>query len=68
MLDLSRLPISPQLANRGTQMWTSWKALAEEQRHLRYTVTIALVGKYTSNADSYVPKNPSKFNDETEAY
>ncbi len=54
ILKLSRLSISPHLIKKGTQMWEAWKSLADEQSHLRYKVTIALVGKYTSNADSYV--------------
>ena len=54
MLDLGKLSISPHLAGRGTEMWDAWKLLAEDQIHLRHSVTIALVGKYTTNADSCV--------------
>ena len=34
-------------------MWDAWKLLTDEQDHLRYTVTIALIGKYTNNTDTY---------------
>ena len=54
MLDLSKLSISPHLVRKGTQMWDAWKLLTEEQDHVRYSVTIALVGKYTNNTDTYV--------------
>ena len=58
MLDLDKLTISPRLVKKGTQMWDAWKLLTDEQDHLRYTVTIALIGKYTNNTDTYIV--PSK--------
>ena len=53
ILDLSGLGISPKMTLKGANMWHAWKANTS-QRDLPEIVTIALVGKYTSFADSYM--------------
>ena len=53
ILDLGKLTISPELVKKGTQTWNAWTSLTDSQDHVRNTVTIALVGKYTDHPDSY---------------
>ncbi|EEH49733.2 CTP synthase [Paracoccidioides brasiliensis Pb18] len=44
---------------KGTTTWTEWKSLASSQDHTQVTVSIALVGKYTSLHDSYMSVSKS---------
>ena len=52
-LHLQRLKIAPELILRGANAWDAWKASTCQEDHHK-SVTIALVGKYTSFADSYM--------------
>ena len=54
--NLLRLPeiVRPaELIEKGTEMWKTWTNLTKGQEHAHDTVTIALVGKYTSLPDAY---------------
>lgn len=53
ILCLDKVTPSSSLVNRGRQNWNAWKELTLSQDHTYQNVTIALVGKYTQNADSY---------------
>ena len=54
ILQLDQHQIAPSLVTKGEYIWSSWKSLTASQEHLYDTVTIALVGKYTSLKDSYL--------------
>lgn len=59
LLDLSSIQQpAPRLEN-GNRMWKEWVDLAHSQDHLHDTVTIALVGKYTSLHDAYISLHKS---------
>ncbi|EPE28006.1 P-loop containing nucleoside triphosphate hydrolase [Glarea lozoyensis ATCC 20868] len=45
---------TPQQNEIGANMWRNWKILTSPQGGSRKSVTIALVGKYTSFMDSYM--------------
>ncbi|KAF8865091.1 CTP synthase [Acephala macrosclerotiorum] len=53
ILNLDQVTISPESILRGANTWTSWKSSTMQGDH-QETVTIALVGKYTSFEDSYI--------------
>jgi hypothetical protein len=53
ILHLERLKIAPELILRGANTWNTWKASTSHGNYDK-SVTIALVGKYTSFADSYI--------------
>lgn len=53
ILKLDQMTFSQQLVAKGASTWTSWKT-STVQHNLEKSVTIALVGKYTSFADSYI--------------
>jgi CTP synthase len=53
ILHVERLKIAPELIIRGANAWDAWKASTCQEDHDK-SVTIALVGKYTSFADSYM--------------
>lgn len=55
--DLLELPAIQRPAERielGSHMWKDWVDLARSQDYLHDTVSIALVGKYTSLKDAYI--------------
>jgi CTP synthase len=54
ILKLDAVPKSQHLTTRGHRTWTEWKNLTTSQERLFESVTIALVGKYTSLHDSYL--------------
>ncbi|KAL2047233.1 hypothetical protein N7G274_001252 [Stereocaulon virgatum] len=51
---LDALSIAPSLIKKGVQTWHAWRSLTKSQEHLHQSVTIALVGKYTTLHDSYL--------------
>ena len=53
ILNLDKLDIPSKLKLRGATTWEMWKSSTSIQDHPQI-VTIALVGKYTSFADSYI--------------
>ena len=53
ILNLDKLEIPSKLKLRGATTWEMWKSSTSVQHHSQI-VTIALVGKYTSFADSYI--------------
>ncbi|KAE8454040.1 CTP synthase ura7 [Mollisiaceae sp. DMI_Dod_QoI] len=53
ILNLDRLKISQEMILRGANSWEAWKSNTM-QEDIKKSVTIALVGKYTSFADSYI--------------
>jgi len=59
ILRLDQNTIAPALATKGAQTWHAWKTLTKSQEHLHETVTIALVGKYTTLHDSYLSVSKS---------
>lgn len=54
LLNLSQIPQPVARVDSGSLMWKSWVDLAHSQDHLHETVSIALVGKYTSLHDAYI--------------
>lgn len=54
LLTLQTIEKPVALVEHGKQMWKDWVTLAHSQDHLHDTVTIALVGKYTSHHDAYI--------------
>ncbi|KAI2607866.1 putative CTP synthase [Hypoxylon sp. NC1633] len=54
LLDLQSIEKSSALIEHGSQMWQDWVGLTRGQDHTLGSVTIALVGKYTSLEDSYI--------------
>ncbi|KAI1377072.1 putative CTP synthase [Hypoxylon crocopeplum] len=59
LLDLPSIKRPTELIGRGGNMWKDWVGLARGQDHTNGTVTIALVGKYTSLEDSYISVSKS---------
>ncbi|EEH23286.2 CTP synthase [Paracoccidioides brasiliensis Pb03] len=59
ILQLDAIQIPKLLLEKGTTTWTEWKSLASSQDHTQVTVSIALVGKYTSLHDSYMSVSKS---------
>jgi len=53
ILHLERLKISPELVLKGANTWEIWRS-STSQEDLGERVDIALVGKYTNAADSYI--------------
>jgi CTP synthase len=53
ILELDKLNVCHEHTTDGTKLWASWKT-STAQDDFRKSVTIALVGKYTSFADSYI--------------
>lgn len=54
LLKIDAIPKEQKLLEYGKLMWQEWQGLALSQDHVFETVTIALVGKYTSLHDSYM--------------
>jgi len=54
ILRLDQINIVSSLAQKGAQTWHAWETLTRSQEHLHQTVSIALVGKYTTLHDSYL--------------
>ncbi|PLB54115.1 putative CTP synthase [Aspergillus steynii IBT 23096] len=54
LLKIDAIPKEPKLLEYGKVIWQEWQGLALSQDHVFETVTIALVGKYTSLHDSYM--------------
>ncbi|KAL2217334.1 CTP synthase [Thermoascus aurantiacus ATCC 26904] len=54
ILQLDSIKKSPKLVEQGIATWQEWKGLATAQDHVLDTVSIAIVGKYTSLKDSYM--------------
>lgn len=54
LLRLDLLEKSPQQTANGAKIWKDWKALTAPRSESSKSVTIALVGKYTTFMDSYV--------------
>lgn len=59
LLDLPSIKIPAPRIEQGGQMWKDWVSLAYGQDHLHDTVSIALVGKYTSLHDAYTSLDKS---------
>nr|KMM70927.1 CTP synthase [Coccidioides posadasii RMSCC 3488] len=53
-LKIDDLSVQQKLVSQGQTTWQRWKTLTTSQERLFETVTIALVGKYTSLHDSYL--------------
>jgi len=54
LLDIPAMPRLPARIEQGSRMWKEWVSLARSQDHALETVTVALVGKYTSLHDAYI--------------
>ncbi|KAK2740923.1 CTP synthase ura7 [Myotisia sp. PD_48] len=54
ILNIDEMTIEQNLVDRGQATWLKWKTLTRSQERFFSTVTIALVGKYTSLHDSYL--------------
>lgn len=54
ILEVHTIPKHPKLVDYGKAIWQDWQGLATSQDQILGTVTIALVGKYTSLHDSYL--------------
>ncbi|GKZ17459.1 CTP synthase [Aspergillus brasiliensis] len=54
MLDLKSIQQTPERREQGSRMWNDWVDLARGQDFLHDSVSIALVGKYTSLHDAYI--------------
>lgn len=53
-LALDGMTISPNMTQKGHNIWSQWKSLTGNDIRYHDTVTIALVGKYTELQDSYL--------------
>ncbi|KAL1923538.1 uncharacterized protein VTP21DRAFT_8518 [Calcarisporiella thermophila] len=53
-LQLDGLKISPQMREKGSDLWKKWKGLTVSHGRLLEKVTIGVVGKYTTLRDSYI--------------
>ncbi|KAK4442882.1 putative CTP synthase [Podospora aff. communis PSN243] len=53
LLHLPSIERPAELIQRGADMWKNWTSLTKGQDRAQETVTIALVGKYTSLPDAY---------------
>ena len=54
LLDLNSVKRPAARMEQGEVMWKNWMSLAHGQDHALDTVSIALVGKYTSLEDAYI--------------
>lgn len=54
LLEINTIRIEDKYAEQGKIMWQKWHGLAMSQDHVFDTVSIVLVGKYTSLHDSYL--------------
>lgn len=54
LLDIDTIKREHKLVDHGKFIWQEWQGLAISQDHVFETVSIALVGKYTSLHDSYM--------------
>lgn len=54
LLGLDQISRPPQVLEKGRAIWEEWGTLATTQERVYETVSIALVGKYTSLHDSYM--------------
>ena len=54
LFDLPSIPRPTEHVEQGRRMWKDWVDLAQAQDYLQDTVSIALVGKYTSLKDAYI--------------
>ncbi|KAL4918313.1 CTP synthase N-terminus-domain-containing protein [Aspergillus aurantiobrunneus] len=54
LLEINALQIDSKYKEQGKIMWQKWHGLAMSQDHVFDTVSIVLVGKYTSLHDSYL--------------
>jgi CTP synthase len=59
LLQLDSIKKPAPLVQQGKLMWKEWVSLATSQDHVFETVSIALVGKYTSLHDSYMSVSKS---------
>ncbi|KAJ2302681.1 CTP synthase ura7 [Coemansia sp. RSA 2706] len=53
-LELGQLDIPSEIAHEGEQLWAQWREFARRRARDLDVVTIAVVGKYTYLADSYI--------------
>jgi CTP synthase len=54
LLELQHIRIPDSRVSQGKHIWENWIDLTRVQDHTLDTVTIALVGKYTSLHDAYI--------------
>jgi len=54
LLELKALKQPAPRIDAGTRMWKEWVGLARGQDHALETVSVALVGKYTTLEDAYI--------------
>lgn len=54
ILQVGQMNKDPKLLEHGQIIWQEWQGLAMSQDHVFETVSIVLVGKYTSLHDSYM--------------
>lgn len=54
LLHIDSVPKDPKLIEQGKVIWQEWQGLAISQDRVFETVSIALVGKYTTLHDSYM--------------
>ena len=59
LLDLSSVQRPIERVEKGAVMWKDWVDLARGQDYVYETVSIALVGKYTSLKDAYISVSKS---------
>ncbi|KAK3321540.1 putative CTP synthase [Apodospora peruviana] len=59
LLDLGKIERPAARIEQDNQMWRDWVSLAHNQDHVHDTVSIALVGKYTSHHDAYISLSKS---------
>lgn len=59
LLDLKAVQQPATRIEQGAAMWKNWVELAHSQERLDDTVSIAIVGKYTSHHDAYISLNKS---------
>ncbi|CAH0015571.1 unnamed protein product [Clonostachys rhizophaga] len=59
LLDLGAVHKPTEIVGRGAEMWKTWIDLTRGQDNLHDTVSIALVGKYTSLHDAYTSLSKS---------
>ncbi|KAJ2612254.1 CTP synthase ura7 [Coemansia sp. RSA 1365] len=53
-LKLGKLSIPAEIVNEGKSLWVQWGEFARRRAHSLDQTTIAIVGKYTNLADSYI--------------
>ncbi|KAI0316067.1 CTP synthase [Amylostereum chailletii] len=53
-LNLTSIPLTPEMKERGLSLENKWKALTGSQERIFDRVSIVLVGKYTDLKDSYM--------------